>query len=247
MLLQSTIRRSYRAVIGLRHYNNFNTPPTYFNNGSNPPKTLDEIREQNNHHSPTYSHNFSQQNVHSMKQQPHQSSSIPSYQSASPPPSSSSSSPPPLSNPPRKLSSDSIKELATSLPLIFLLSMALGWYINDQIDREKEHERELKMLKKNQKEMLIQMQNYKKKVALHTVELTKKDVLIQGKMQMHIALLREQLIENGIEPVKIDQALEKFEEEVKMQTTLTTIDLWVPGESRLKSYIPDAHEYANKR
>ncbi|KAH3666793.1 hypothetical protein OGAPHI_003242 [Ogataea philodendri] len=129
----------------------------------------------------------------------------------------------------------------------FAISVTLGWLLSDMSEKVQEGERQMKLLRKNQKEMLIQMQNYKKKITLASVENSKKHLMIQGKMQMHVALLREQLIDQGIDPVSIDEAIDKFEENVKMETTPTTINLWVPGESRLKSLIPDAHEYTRNK
>lgn len=121
------------------------------------------------------------------------------------------------------------------------------FFIFDQHDRLDVSERQMKMMKKKQKELVLQMQTYKTKLNKIASENAKKNVMLQGKMQMHIALLREQLLEAGIDPVTIDNAINKFEDEVKVDVSGNTVELWVPGESKLKSLIPDPHEYNKKK
>lgn len=121
------------------------------------------------------------------------------------------------------------------------------FFIFDQYERLDVSERQMQMMKKKQKELVSQMQTYKTKLNKIAAENAKKNVILQGKMQMHIALLREQLLEAGIDPVTISNAIDKFEEEVKIDVAGNKVELWVPGESKLKSLIPDPHEYNKKK
>ncbi|QPG73914.1 hypothetical protein FOA43_001229 [Brettanomyces nanus] len=134
------------------------------------------------------------------------------------------------------------KEYAKSLAFLSI-SAALIYVLVDLREQLARAKKQLILVKKNQKEMIIQMQHYKKKMAMSAMKSTQKDTLIEGKMQMHIALLRKQLKENGIDPVSIDKALKEFEDKVRMSTTSTSVKLWVPGDSELKALIPDPYEY----
>lgn len=121
------------------------------------------------------------------------------------------------------------------------------FFMFDQHERLDVSERQMQMMKKKQKELVLQMQTYKNKLNKVAVENAKKNVMLQGKMQMHIALLRQQLLDLGVDPVSIDTAIDKFEQEVKVDVASNTVELWVPGESKLKSLIPDPHEYSRKK
>lgn len=113
----------------------------------------------------------------------------------------------------------------------------------DQHERLEESERQLEMMKKKQRDIAVQVQGYKTKLNKLATENAKKNVIVQGKMQMHIALLREQLREAGLEPVAIAAAVQRFEHDVKIDVQATAVDLWVPGDDAIKQYIPDPHEY----
>lgn len=128
------------------------------------------------------------------------------------------------------------------------LAMAgsITWLLYDQRQEIEKTKRQVGLMKRSQKDMLIQMQNYKKKAAATTVRDTQKHTMIEGKMQMHIALLRQQLLEQHVDPVTIDRAIEEFEEKVRMATSLSSVTLYVPGEPAIKSLIPDANEYLKK-
>lgn len=127
------------------------------------------------------------------------------------------------------------------------VGMGVIFFMFDQHERLDVSERQMQMMKKKQREAVTQMQTYKTKLNKIAIDNAKKNVITQGKMQMHVALLREQLIELGYDPVTIDKAVEKFESDVKIDVTGNTVNLWVPGESKLKSLIPDPHEYNKKK
>lgn len=116
-------------------------------------------------------------------------------------------------------------------------------YVVDQRERVDELERQLSIQRKNQKDLVKQTQNYKRKVANANMETAKRDVIVQGRMQTHIALLRSQLVAKGEKPVDVEHALERFQNEVKISVTPHGVDLWIPSESELKPSFPDILEY----
>jgi hypothetical protein len=127
------------------------------------------------------------------------------------------------------------------------VGIGVTFFLFDQHERLDESERKMEMMKKKQKEVVVQMQSYKNKLNKIAIDNAKKNVVLQGKMQMHIALLRKQLIELGVEPVDIEKAIQQFEEDVKVDIAANTVELWVPGESDVKRLIPDPHEYSQRR
>lgn len=64
------------------------------------------------------------------------------------------------------------------------------------------------------------------------------------KMGIHIALLRQQLIENGIQPVDINSSLREFEQNVKADNSIKNVTgqaLWLDDNNRMyyfKSFLP---------
>ncbi|ODQ58248.1 hypothetical protein WICANDRAFT_16587, partial [Wickerhamomyces anomalus NRRL Y-366-8] len=55
------------------------------------------------------------------------------------------------------------------------------------------------------------------------------------KMVYHISMLRKQLIDAGLKPVEIDEAISEFEKNVKMENSISNVSgtaLWVIDESR---------------
>ncbi|KAG7725573.1 hypothetical protein KL933_004139 [Ogataea haglerorum] len=136
-------------------------------------------------------------------------------------------------------SSQKLKNLGIGFGIGFAsltISVTLGILLYELLEKLKENERQLALLRKNQKEMLIQMQNYKKKITLASVENSKKHMMIQGKMQMHIALLRQQLIDQGIDPVSIDEAIEKFEE--NSHRIWLSVHILCSGQPKIRVFTP---------
>jgi len=126
------------------------------------------------------------------------------------------------------------------------LTGTLIYILVDQRTQIDKYKQQLSITRKAQKEMILQMQRYKKKIAADTVKKTQRHTMTEGKMQMHIALLRQQLKDHQVDPVTVEQALDEFNDKVRMTTTKTSVTLWVPGESNLKSLIPDPNEYVKR-
>lgn len=66
------------------------------------------------------------------------------------------------------------------------------------------------------------------------------------KMALHIAMLRQQLTELGVEPKTIDELTAEFEKSVKMSNSGPGTVLWLDDESRYKPNLPDYREYDRK-
>lgn len=69
------------------------------------------------------------------------------------------------------------------------------------------------------------------------------------KMALHVALLRKQLQEAGVQPVDINEAIAEFERNVKMENSLANVtgaSLWIVDDADIKSYVPSSHEYDRK-
>lgn len=66
------------------------------------------------------------------------------------------------------------------------------------------------------------------------------------KMALHIAMLRQQLTELGVEPKTIDELTSEFEKSVKMSNSGPGTALWLDDDSRYKPDLPDYREYDRK-
>lgn len=123
------------------------------------------------------------------------------------------------------------------------MGACLVLYVVDQRERVDDLERHLAVQRKTQKDLVAQMQAYKRKTQAMQVAAAKRDTLVQGRLQTHVALLREQLEGAGVEPVSTERACEAFVEHVRVTSTPNSVDLWVPSTSELKGVFPDAGEY----
>lgn len=66
------------------------------------------------------------------------------------------------------------------------------------------------------------------------------------KMALHIALLRQQLVDLGVEPATIDMVTQEFEKNVRIsnsQQNLTGHTMWIDDASPLKKQLPNYREY----
>lgn len=204
-----------------RHYTSGNTPPSFFGDSSKLPKTYDQI----------------QQTSDSRIKAP---STLPDSAQ-----DGSSGDETKFLQAQKNSAGPQYTEFFRGLAYIALTG-TLIYILADQRKQLDRYKKQLAITRKAQKEMILQMQKYKKKIAADTVKKTQRHTMTEGKMQMHIAILRQQLKDHNVEPVTVDQALDEFNDKVKMTTTKTSVTLWVPGESSLKSLIPDPNEYAKR-
>lgn len=156
----------------------------------------------------------------------------------------------------------SIKELTSILAMCALAYIAIDNY-NNRIRLEKLNNDTSAI---NLKTLQLQQANFlnaKKKQDLAMVEERKETNKRDLKMGIHIALLRKQLKEAGIEPKGIDDAIKEYERSVRADSSVKHVSgqvLWLDDESSkyqdrdifaptnivLKQYVPDAHEYDRK-
>ncbi|WPK25808.1 hypothetical protein PUMCH_003139 [Australozyma saopauloensis] len=66
------------------------------------------------------------------------------------------------------------------------------------------------------------------------------------KMALHIAMLRRQLAEKGIDPTTIDEVAAEFDKSVKMSNGSPGSLLWLDDDSKFKPDLPDYREYDRK-
>mgnify|MGYP004711223449 CR=1 FL=1 len=137
---------------------------------------------------------------------------------------------------------DSYKEFCKGIAYLGIGTSIL-YLILEQHERVEESERKMTLMRKKQREIANQMATYKSKLNKIAIDNGKNNVILQGKLQMHIALLRKQLHDNNIDPISIDEAIRQFEENVKIDIVSNKVELWIPGESEVKKYVPDTHEY----
>lgn len=63
------------------------------------------------------------------------------------------------------------------------------------------------------------------------------------KMGVHIAMLRKQLIDAGVEPVEADKALEEYRQSVQAKSANGVEYLWLDSSSPYKSLMPHVRDY----
>ncbi|XXZ99845.1 hypothetical protein QA089_002375 [Meyerozyma guilliermondii] len=143
----------------------------------------------------------------------------------------------------------SLKELSSVVAMCALAYIAIDNY-NNRIRLEKlnndSNAISLKTLQLQQANFL----NAKKKQDMVMIEERKEANRRNFKMGLHIALLRKQLKEAGIEPAGIDVATREYESSVRADSSVKHVSgqvLWLDDSSELKQYVPDAHEYDKRK
>ncbi|KAH3676398.1 hypothetical protein WICMUC_002029 [Wickerhamomyces mucosus] len=142
-----------------------------------------------------------------------------------------------------------IKDLSTILSSVFL-----AYFAFDNYQRRLELEKKIQEANINYlKNLAIQQNTFntaRKKKDIQTLVERKKIQQREMKMVYHIALLRTQLLQSGVDPVKIDKVIEEFEKNVKMETSISNVSgmaLWIVDENPIKNQVPSIHEYDNKK
>lgn len=142
----------------------------------------------------------------------------------------------------------SLRELAVLLTMLTLSFFAVDNYIN-RIKLEK-------MINEatiiNFKTLKVQQANFntaQKRKNLQIISERRENAKTFARMGLHIALLREQLIELGHSPVDIDTVLQEYEKTVKVNTSLANVNdqvVYLVDNSRLKEHFPSIHDYEKK-
>ncbi|KAI5957570.1 hypothetical protein KGF57_003264 [Candida theae] len=218
------IRASTRLSFA-RYLSSGNRPPSHFNSGEIP-----QTYNNNNSNSSSSStaHTYSP---------PTPMNTSPSQQPAS---SSSSSS---------SAHEGSIREITGLLAMFALAYLAIDNY-SERVKIEKlHHDTTAINLKALQVQQLNHAQERKKRdltMLQERREIAKRDF----RMGLHIAMLRKQLIDVGMKPVELDQAIKEFENSVKADNSIKNVSgqyLWLDDKSEFKPYLPDAMEYDKSR
>lgn len=95
-----------------------------------------------------------------------------------------------------------------------------------------------------------QMNALRKKRELQILNERKNVQMREMKMSLHVAMLRKQLRDHGIEPATIDEALQEYERSVKMENSISNVSgtsLWVVDDSPTKAFVPNVREYDSKK
>lgn len=142
----------------------------------------------------------------------------------------------------------SLRELAVLLTMLTLSFFAVDNYIN-RIKLEK-------MINEatiiNFKTLKVQQANFntaQKRKNLQIISERRDNAKKFARMGLHIALLREQLIELGHNPVDINTVLQEYEKNVRVNTSLANVNdqaVYLVDDSRLKEHFPSIHDYEKK-
>ncbi|KAK6201062.1 uncharacterized protein RJT21DRAFT_31353 [Scheffersomyces amazonensis] len=190
--------------------NSNSAPPSHFTNPYEPPLTYLQ-------QSPSSHEN------HQQLQQSHVSSS-----SQTVPPSVGSSS---------NDKGNTLKEMTSLIGMCILAYLAIDNYTN----RIKLEKLTTETTAINLKTLQIQQTNFlnaRKKRDLQILQERRDNDKRNFKMSLHIALLRKQLIELGVDPADIEVAIKEFEKNVKADNSIKNVSgqsLWLDDNSRMYS------------
>lgn len=203
-------------------------PPSYFANIQKPPQTY------NGSNGEYTSHPAPQLTLHSQNGNANQDSQQNDHQ----PPIIS---PPPADRP--------LRELTTLLAMFTLAYLAVDNYSS----RAKLEKVSKETTALNLKALQLQQQNFLAAKRQQDLRMLKERADASKKsyrMALHIAMLRQQLEDQHIEPVSVDAALQEFEKHVKIQNlalNLTGQAIWVVDSSELAGHVPDPRVYEREK
>lgn len=138
-----------------------------------------------------------------------------------------------------------LRDLASVLAMFTLSFLAVHNY-SSRIKLEKLNAETTAI---NLKTIQLQQQNFLNTRKQQEVQMVKERADVSKrcfKMALHIALLRQQLTQLGVEPVAINAVIQEFEKNVRIsnsQQNLTGHSMWMDDESPLNNYMPNYREY----
>ncbi|SJM85463.1 uncharacterized protein ZBIST_2277 [Zygosaccharomyces bailii] len=156
-----------------------------------------------------------------------------------------------LSNPPTYFSGPlrkPILEFAMVISVVTLCFFAVDNYrvrttLVDELHAQRLHARE-------QHELLVrQVGAARKKRELQILNERKSYQIREMKLALHIAMLRNQLQDAGIDPVSVNKCLQEYHRSVKMENSVSNVSgtaLWL-ADDELKSLLPNVREYSDNR
>ncbi|KAI3403659.2 hypothetical protein KGF56_003586 [Candida oxycetoniae] len=216
----------------------------YNNNSNNNNSSSSSNSNNNNNNNSNNSNNSSNSNNGYRQQLPQQQLSpyyLHSTTNSTPFQSSSSSQ--------SQTHEGSLREITGLLAMFALAYIAIDNY-TERMKLEKLHSDTTAI---NLKALQVQQLNYQKErkkrdlaILQERRELAKRSF----KMGLHIAMLRKQLIDAGLDPVSMDQAVAEFEKSVKADNSIKNVTgqyLWLDDKSDYKQHLPDSVEYDKAR
>ncbi|SCU99129.1 LAFA_0G22166g1_1 [Lachancea sp. 'fantastica'] len=146
-----------------------------------------------------------------------------------------------VQNPPRKY----LLELATVISVLAMSLLAFDSY-RVRLKLEAKLEQDAEQFKQTQDLVTKEFNANRKKRELQILNERKRVQTRELKVALHVALLRKQLEDLGIQPASVKQALQEFEKNAKMENSASNVSgtrLWVTENSCYKGYISDVREY----
>lgn len=150
-----------------------------------------------------------------------------------PPQSSAQSSPPQQSSASSNKHEGSIREITSLLAMFALAYLAIDNY-TERVKIEKLHHDTTAI---NLKALQVQQINYaqeRKKRDLAMLQERREVAKRDFKMGLHIAMLRKQLLDAGMKPVDLEEAVKEFENSVKADNSIKNVTgqyLWLDDKS----------------
>lgn len=150
-----------------------------------------------------------------------------------PPQSSAQSSPPQQSSASSNKHEGSVREITSLLAMFALAYLAIDNY-TERVKIEKLHHDTTAI---NLKALQVQQINYaqeRKKRDLAMLQERREVAKRDFKMGLHIAMLRKQLLDAGMKPVDLEEAVKEFENSVKADNSIKNVTgqyLWLDDKS----------------
>ncbi|GEQ69133.1 hypothetical protein JCM33374_g2804 [Metschnikowia sp. JCM 33374] len=141
-----------------------------------------------------------------------------------------------------------LKDFASLLAMVTLAYFAVDNY-QGRVKAEKINQETTAI---NLKTLQIQQQNFLKARKQQDIRALKERVDVSKrcfKMSMHIALLRKQLLDLGVDPKDIPEVSEEFDKHARVSNSvqnLTGNAIWLTDDSEYKGLMPDYREYDRK-
>ncbi|KAK6457671.1 uncharacterized protein RJT20DRAFT_125483 [Scheffersomyces xylosifermentans] len=215
-MLRRIVKLNPNAGASARLLSSQATPPSHFNNPREIPKAYNDHFPVSSHHPPAQTHH-------------------PQYEPKEDPLHSQQQSRPPPSNSETERNNSSLKEITSLFAMCTLAYFAIDNYLN----RVKLEKLSIETTTINLKTLQIQQANFvnaRKKRDLQILQERRDSAKRDFKMGLHIALLRQQLEELGVEPRDINTAITEFEKNVKADNSVKNVSgqaLWLDDSSRM--------------
>ncbi|QLQ81359.1 hypothetical protein HG537_0F01200 [Torulaspora globosa] len=177
---------------------------------------------------------------------------VPRYNTPIPPPSyfSHDSSHHAAQIPSSKLDnrSRSLTDIAMVIAVGTLCFLAIDNY-RAHHELQAQVERDRIKLAETQEFLTRQTNAARKKRELQILNERKTTKMREMKLALHVAMLRAQLQDHGIEPRSIDDCIHEYARSVKMDNSISNVSgtaLWINDDNSLKGLIPNVREYEDK-